>query len=142
LSLCTPLSGNASVTDKGGRRGASFRGRALATTGERLPRNVHREMPMRCTQHCVVAQAQHIAQLLQLARIPVLQVLEPDARLPDLRVMPEVRELVGIADDLEVEMLLKAYASGLFPIAISARSGSRPGSAACCSSPTSICRSG
>jgi leucyl/phenylalanyl-tRNA--protein transferase len=56
-----------------------------------------------------------IEKLLPLARIWIKAIFEPDFELPDVAAKPQSGEIVGIADDLSVPTLLKAYARGLFP---------------------------
>ncbi|MEZ5828570.1 MAG: leucyl/phenylalanyl-tRNA--protein transferase [Hyphomicrobiales bacterium] len=60
-------------------------------------------------------QPKRLDQLLSLARLSIAHLLEPRDDLPDLTKMPGAGELVGIADDLSVATLAKAYARGLFP---------------------------
>jgi hypothetical protein len=141
LSLFAPLSGNAGLADRAAA--AAVRPSEDARWARRA--NLFRETFIEKCRRVALGTAwslkpRRIAQLLPLAGILVLPCLSRMRALPDLRAMPEVEELVGIANDLEVETLLKAYASGLFPH--SHFGPRRNGSAARCSSPTSICRSG
>ena len=55
-----------------------------------------------------------IDRLLPLAKLSLAHLLEPSNALPDLTTAG-ADELVGIADDLSVATLAKAYARGLFP---------------------------
>ena len=55
-----------------------------------------------------------IDRLLPLAKLSLAHLLEPSDALPDLTT-PGADELVGIAGDLSVVTLAKAYARGLFP---------------------------
>ncbi len=60
-------------------------------------------------------QPKRIDRLVPLVRLSIAHLLEPDHGLPDLAKMPDVGELVGIADDLSVETLVEAYLRGIFP---------------------------
>lgn len=60
-------------------------------------------------------QPKRLDQLVPLARLSLAHLLEPRDDLPDLTKMSGADELVGIADDLSVATLAKAYARGLFP---------------------------
>ncbi len=116
MSLFTPWSGQASLT-------AGDAGEALYrpehARDARRARLFRETFGARC-RRVVLGTAwslkpKRIASLLPLARLCAVQLLEPDERLPDLRTMPEAGELVGIAADLSVGTLLRAYAMGLFP---------------------------
>jgi hypothetical protein len=60
-------------------------------------------------------QPKRVDRILPLARHFVSYFLEPDPPMPDLTRKPEVPELVGIASDLKVPILVEAYGRGLFP---------------------------
>jgi leucyl/phenylalanyl-tRNA--protein transferase len=116
LSLFAPRSGSAGLADTAASAASRSSDDPRWTRRAKLFRETFAEKCRRVALGTAWSlKPKRIAQLLPLARLFVMQLLEPDASLPDVRTMPDAGELVGIADDLEVETLLNAYAAGLFP---------------------------
>jgi leucyl/phenylalanyl-tRNA--protein transferase len=60
-------------------------------------------------------QPKRFDRLVQIARLWALRLLKPEPEIADLATRPGAGDIVGIANDLSLPILLRAYAAGLFP---------------------------